>query len=81
MREAVIVQALRTPVGRRGGAYAGLHAVDLGAEVLRALVREQNDRTLDELGTLYRARTRVRLTRSALWRAVMRLGLERKKSR
>jgi acetyl-CoA acetyltransferase family protein len=38
MREAVIVEAVRTPVGRRGGGYAGLHAVDLGAAPLRALV-------------------------------------------
>ncbi len=38
MREAVIVEAVRTPVGRRGGGYAGLHAVDLGAAPLRALL-------------------------------------------
>jgi acetyl-CoA acyltransferase len=38
MREAVIVEAVRTPVGRRGGGFAGLHAVDLGAAPLRALV-------------------------------------------
>ncbi|HKF00079.1 MAG TPA: thiolase family protein [Actinomycetes bacterium] len=38
MREALIVGAVRTPVGRRGGAYAGVHAVELGAAVLRALV-------------------------------------------
>jgi acetyl-CoA acyltransferase len=38
MREAVIVEAVRTPVGRRGGGYAGLHAVDLGAVPLRAAV-------------------------------------------
>ena len=37
MREAVIVEAVRTPVGRRGGGYSGLHAVDLGAAPLRAL--------------------------------------------
>jgi acetyl-CoA acyltransferase len=36
--EPVIVGAVRTPVGRRGGALAGLHAVDLGAAALRALV-------------------------------------------
>ena len=39
MREAVIVEAVRTPVGRRGGGLAGIHPVDLGAEVLDALVR------------------------------------------
>ncbi len=36
--EPVIVGALRTPVGRRNGGLAGVHAVDLGAVVLRALV-------------------------------------------
>ncbi len=38
MREAVIVEAIRTPVGRRGGAYADVHPVDLLATVLRDLV-------------------------------------------
>jgi len=38
MREAVIVDAVRTPVGRRGGGFANLHAVDLGAAPLRALI-------------------------------------------
>jgi len=37
-REPVIVGAARTPVGRRNGGMAGLHAVDLGAAALRALV-------------------------------------------
>jgi acetyl-CoA acyltransferase len=36
--EPVIVGAVRTPVGRRNGGLAGLHAVDLGAVALRALV-------------------------------------------
>jgi acetyl-CoA acyltransferase len=36
--EPVIVGAVRTPVGRRNGGLAGVHAVDLGAVVLRALV-------------------------------------------
>jgi acetyl-CoA acyltransferase len=35
---AVIVDAVRTPIGRRNGALAGWHPVDLTAEVLRALV-------------------------------------------
>jgi acetyl-CoA acetyltransferase family protein len=34
----VIVGAVRTPVGRRNGGLAGVHAVDLGAVALRALV-------------------------------------------
>jgi acetyl-CoA acyltransferase len=37
MRDAVIVGAVRTPVGRRKGALAGTHPVDLSAVVLRAL--------------------------------------------
>ena len=38
MREAVIVDAVRTPVGRRNGRLSGWHPVDLLAEVLRAAV-------------------------------------------
>jgi acetyl-CoA acyltransferase len=38
MRDAVIVDAVRTPVGRRKGAYAETHPVDLSAHVLNALV-------------------------------------------
>jgi len=38
MREAVIVEAVRSPVGRRGGKLSGWHPVDLLAEVLRAAV-------------------------------------------
>ena len=37
MRDAVIVEAIRTPVGRRHGALARVHPVDLSAHVLRAL--------------------------------------------
>ncbi|ROP31227.1 thiolase family protein [Couchioplanes caeruleus] len=37
MRDAVIVGAVRTPVGRRNGGLAGVHPVDLSAGVLRAL--------------------------------------------
>jgi acetyl-CoA acyltransferase len=37
MRDAVIVGAVRTPVGRRKGTLAGTHPVDLSAVVLRAL--------------------------------------------
>ena len=35
---AVIVDAVRTPVGRRGGRLSGWHAVDLAAQPLLALV-------------------------------------------
>ena len=38
MSGAVIIDAVRTPIGRRGGALAGRHPVDLLAMVLRALV-------------------------------------------
>ncbi len=37
--EPVIVDAVRTPVGRRGGALNGLHAASLLAEVLNAVCR------------------------------------------
>ena len=36
-RDAVIVDAVRTPVGKRNGSLAGIHAVDLSAHVLTAL--------------------------------------------
>jgi acetyl-CoA acetyltransferase len=37
VRDAVIVDAVRTPIGRRNGALADWHPVDLAAEVLTAL--------------------------------------------
>ncbi|MBA4024543.1 MAG: acetyl-CoA C-acyltransferase [Gordonia sp.] len=37
MREVVIVEAVRTPVGKRNGGLAGVHPVDLSAHVLGAL--------------------------------------------
>jgi len=37
MPDAVIVGAVRTPIGRRKGGLAGIHPVDLSAHVLRAL--------------------------------------------
>ncbi len=36
--EAFIVDAVRTPVGKRGGSLADMHSADLGAHVLAALV-------------------------------------------
>jgi acetyl-CoA C-acetyltransferase len=36
--EAYIVEAARTPVGRRGGGLAGAHPADLGAHVIKAVV-------------------------------------------
>ena len=37
-RDAVVVDAVRTPVGRRAGGLSGTHPVDLSAHVLDALV-------------------------------------------
>jgi acetyl-CoA C-acetyltransferase len=37
--EAFLVEAVRTPVGRRGGGLADAHPADLGAHVLRELVK------------------------------------------
>lgn len=42
MPQAVIVDAARTPTGRRNGQFKNIHAVDLAAIPLRALV-ERND--------------------------------------
>ena len=39
MRDAVIVEAVRTPVGKRGGGLSGVHPVDLSAHVLGALAQ------------------------------------------
>ncbi len=39
MRDAVIVEAVRTPVGKRNGALAGVHPVDLSAHILRVLAQ------------------------------------------
>ncbi|MEO6062296.1 MAG: acetyl-CoA C-acetyltransferase [Thermoflexales bacterium] len=38
MTTAYIVDAVRTPVGRRGGSLAGIHSADLGAHVINSLV-------------------------------------------
>ncbi len=38
MQEAVIAEAVRTPIGKRNGALKDIHAVDLLAHVLRALI-------------------------------------------
>ena len=37
MRDAVIVEAVRTPVGKRNGGLSGVHPVSLSAHVLKAL--------------------------------------------
>jgi acetyl-CoA acetyltransferase family protein len=48
MRNAVIVDAVRTPVGRRGGFLKDWHAVDLASEPLKALV-DRNDLDPDRI--------------------------------
>jgi acetyl-CoA C-acetyltransferase len=42
MPEAYIVDAIRTPVGKRGGGLSQVHPADLGAHVLKAIV-DRND--------------------------------------
>ena len=39
MSEAIVIDAVRTPRGRRKGSLAGIHAVDLAAHVLEAALR------------------------------------------
>jgi acetyl-CoA acyltransferase len=38
VREAVVVEAVRTPVGKRNGGLSGMHAADLSAVVLNELI-------------------------------------------
>jgi acetyl-CoA C-acetyltransferase len=38
MRDVVVVEAVRSPVGRRNGGLSGMHSADLLAEVQRALI-------------------------------------------
>src|SRR5881296_48944 len=38
MREAVIVEAVRSPIGKRNGSLSGVHPVDLLGTVLQSLV-------------------------------------------
>jgi hypothetical protein len=42
---AVIVEAVRTPVGRRNGGLSGVHPAELSAQVLNALVRPRRCRS------------------------------------
>jgi acetyl-CoA acyltransferase len=49
VRDAVIVDAVRAPIGRRKGTLRGVHPVDLSASVLTALAaRNQLDPELIE---------------------------------
>lgn len=42
MAEAYIIDAVRTPVGRKKGSLAQIHSADLGGEVLSALIKRTN---------------------------------------
>lgn len=42
MAEAYIVDAIRSPIGRRKGGLAHVHGADLGAHVLKAIVERNN---------------------------------------
>ncbi len=42
MEDAVIVDAVRTPMGKRNGRLSGWHPADLAAEVLKALAERNN---------------------------------------
>ena len=50
-RGAVIVDALRTPIGRHRGALARVRADDLAATVIRALVARTEINPHDHAGT------------------------------
>ncbi|AEF39400.1 acetyl-CoA C-acetyltransferase [Hoyosella subflava] len=39
MAEALIIDAVRTPVGKRGGGLSAVHSADLGAHILSSLVK------------------------------------------
>jgi acetyl-CoA acyltransferase len=40
MAEAVIVEAMRSPIGKRNGGLSGIHPADVSAPVLDGPVRE-----------------------------------------
>lgn len=42
MKEAVIIDAIRTPTGKRNGSLSGIHAADLLANVIKNLVERSN---------------------------------------
>ena len=44
MRETVIVEAVRTPVGKRNGGLSTMHAADLSALVLNELLQRDRHR-------------------------------------
>jgi 3-oxoadipyl-CoA thiolase len=52
MTDAVILDALRTPIGRHGGVLAGVRPDDLAAHVVQAAV-ERNDLAPDSIDEIY----------------------------
>ncbi|MEN8182882.1 MAG: acetyl-CoA C-acetyltransferase, partial [Myxococcota bacterium] len=42
MAEAYIIDAVRTPVGKRGGGLSQVHPADLGGHALRALMEKSD---------------------------------------
>ena len=42
MAEAYIIDAARTPIGRKKGSLAAIHPADLGAHPIKALVERTN---------------------------------------
>lgn len=51
MKDVVIVDALRTPIGSQGGAFKNVSAVELGAKVLEKVIEKNNlsDTDVDEV--------------------------------
>ena len=45
-REVVIVEAVRTPVGRRNGGLSTIHSVDLLANPLKAVIERSADQQI-----------------------------------
>jgi transposase len=79
-RQQARAEGRRCAKPHAGGRTPGIDAT--GEAILRALVSEQNDRTLDEYREQLAARTgRPRVSRPTLCRALRRLGLWRKKRR
>ena len=54
MPEAYIIDAVRSPTGKRKGSLADVHAADLGAHVIRAIVERNNipDEDYDKIATV-----------------------------
>ena len=48
MPEAFIIDAVRTPVGRRGGGLATAHPADLGAHVIQNLLARTHAAEVDD---------------------------------